>query len=138
MDPSVEDSYLSCHHLNAGVAELLAGASQRFHGVCGLSNDVSQWSQKLRRAFGLERAINPWIVSADIGHRKPAPEIYLHLLDCLKVPAEMVVFVDDRMTNLDAAGQIGMRTVLFDPMYQQPGGSHRRIGRLVDLLALDF
>lgn len=138
LDPTLEDSYLEGHELNEGVVELLARASQRFSRVCSLSNDVSQWSVKLRRTFGLDRAIDPWIISSDVGSRKPSPEIYLHLLDRLEVSPERVVFVDDRPKNLDGARQVGMQTILFDPLGQALSSQHRRVGRLVDLLNLDF
>lgn len=138
VEPTLEDSYLKGHKLNEGVAELLASASQRFSRVCNLSNDVSQWSVKLRRSFGLDRAIDPWIISSDGGSRKPSPEIYLHLLDRLGVSPERVVFVDDRPKNLDGARQVGMQTILFDPLGQALSSLHRRVERLRDLLSLDF
>jgi HAD superfamily hydrolase (TIGR01509 family) len=138
VDPALEESYLSGHSLTAGAVELLETASQRFSRVCCLSNDVAQWSAKLRRSFDLEHAIDPWVVSADVGCRKPSAAIYWHLLDRLGVPAERILFVDDRPNNLDAARQIGIRTILFDPMDRTCRGAHRRIERLSDLLSLNF
>ena len=68
-----------------------------------LSNDVPRWSIKFRRLFEIEVAIDPWIISGDVGHRKPSPVIYQRLLAALRVPAHKVVFVDDRFKNLEAA-----------------------------------
>ena len=45
-----------------------------------LSNDVPRWSIKFRRLFEIEVAIDPWIISGDVGHRKPSPVIYQRLL----------------------------------------------------------
>ena len=138
VDPALEESYLSGHRLNDGVSELLASASQRFSRVCNLSNDVSEWSVRLRRSFGLDRAIDLWVISSDVGSRKPSPAIYLHLLDRLQVSPEKVVFVDDRPQNLDGAKQVGMQTILFDPMRQASNVVHHRVERLLDLLSLDL
>jgi putative hydrolase of the HAD superfamily len=138
LDPLLEDEYLSEHRLMPGVLDLLAGAKIKFRKVCCLSNDVPQWSIKLRRLFGIEAAIGPWIVSGDVSHRKPSLAIYQHLLGALKLPAHKVVFVDDRLKNLDAAQRLGMHAVLFDPQDAATGTAHTRISRLPDLLDLTF
>lgn len=121
-----------------GVLDLLAGAKIKFCKVCCLSNDVPSWSIKLRRLFDIEVAIDPWIISGDVGHRKPSPAIYQRLLATLRLPAHKVVFVDDRLKNVDAAQRLGMRAVLFDPQDAATGTAHTRISRLPDLLDLIF
>ena len=96
---------------------------------------MPRWSAKLRRSFGLDAWIDPWVISGEIGLRKPSPMIYRALLDRLGVPASDVLVVDDRPKNLDAARSEGFVTALFD----RDGGketAHRRIGSLEDLLNL--
>lgn len=51
--------------------------------------------------------------SCRIGHAKPDPAAFRWCLDALAVPADQVVFVDDREENIQAARAIGMRCHLF-------------------------
>ncbi len=133
--PALEDEYLASHRLSPGVHTLLDGAVGRlFDSVCCLSNDVATWSAKLRRLHALESAIPRWFVSGEIGLRKPDPGIYRHMRVHLGGPPDSILFVDDRVANLDAAEKLGLRTLLFDPAGKVEPGGHPRIGRLEELL----
>jgi putative hydrolase of the HAD superfamily len=136
LDASLEDEYLGCHRLSAGLSELLEAAPERFGALGCLSNDVAEWSQKLRARFGLERYISAWIISGEVGARKPARAIYEILLSRLDVPAERVLFVDDRDANLDTAASLGFSTALFDPRAERKTDSHPIIHRLPQALDL--
>lgn len=132
--PVLEDEYLAGHRLSPGVRELLDGATGLFDSVCCLSNDVAAWSAKLRRSHALEAAIPRWFVSGEIGLRKPDPGIYRHMRVHLGGPSSSILFVDDRVANLDVARKLGLHTLLFDPSATMEPGGHPRIGRLQDLL----
>ncbi|HEU0149712.1 MAG TPA: HAD-IA family hydrolase [Bradyrhizobium sp.] len=136
LDSTVEDEYLRGHRLVPGVLDLLDSARRVFEGVCCISNDVSRWSEKLRRSFLLDQAIHPWIISADVGVRKPSVGIYDCLLKKVDACPDSVVLVDDRPKNLDTARAAGMRTVLFDPGGKICGGDHRRVRQLSEILHL--
>lgn len=64
-------------------------------------------------ALGLDRRVRRWFVSSDLGARKPDPAAYEAVLGELGVPAEQVLFVDDRPVNRVPARSLGMRAVLF-------------------------
>src|SRR5688572_26526356 len=49
--PDLEDEYLQSYRLSAGVNELLQRAPDHFSSIWCLSNDLSEWSLKLRRRF---------------------------------------------------------------------------------------
>lgn len=136
LDAGLEDEYLAGHRLIDGVHELLATAASVFGQICCISNDVPRWSVKLRRSFGIEELISPWFISGDLGVRKPDSDIYRQAIARLGVPAHHMIFVDDRVKNLDAARNLGIRTVLFDPKGVSADSTHRRIARLSDLPAL--
>lgn len=114
LDIDLEDDYLTKYHLSDGLLKFLAVANDRFQNIICLSNDVSGWSRKLRTRFGIGHLIDSWIVSGDVGHRKPSLEIYQILLKQSAVGPERILFVDDRAINLDAAARCGMGTILFD------------------------
>jgi putative hydrolase of the HAD superfamily len=111
--PAVEDEYLSRHRLTPGLKGFLERASGQFSSIYCLSNDVAEWSLKLRKRFGLESAITQWLISGDLHKRKPSLDIYTKLLETALSPPDRIIFVDDREKNLDAAAELGMKTICF-------------------------
>ena len=108
-----DEDHCRSHRLNEGVIDVAREMAGRGARIACLSNDVSEWSRILRRRFGLEEVVSEWVISGDVGVRKPSAEIYRILLGRLGCAADEVVFVDDSEPNLDAAAVEGMRTVLF-------------------------
>lgn len=117
IDPALEDEYLRRHSLSRGLITFLRLARKRGIELWCLSNDVSAWSRKLRQMHGLDRYISGYLVSGDVGLRKPDPAIFRLLVSRLKRNPSGIVFVDDQIRNLDAASGLGIVTVLFDPLY---------------------
>ncbi len=113
LDRCLEDEYIQRHTLTGGLIGFLDSLVSRKVEVWCLSNDVSEWSLKLRNRFGLEKYFKDFIISGDIGLRKPDPAIFRHLLERTQSQANDIVFVDDNAYNLDAAASVGIRTVLF-------------------------
>jgi epoxide hydrolase-like predicted phosphatase len=52
-----------------------------------------------------------WVISGEIGLRKPDPEIYRMGAEAIGLPPERCVFVDDLPGNLKPARALGMATV---------------------------
>jgi 2-haloacid dehalogenase len=53
------------------------------------------------------------VVSGQEGVAKPAPAIFRLLLDRFDLTPDMTLMIDDNVENLDAAGQLGIQTILF-------------------------
>jgi haloacid dehalogenase-like hydrolase len=51
------------------------------------------------------------VISAEVGMRKPGPEIFRHALDLIALPPEATVFVDDIAHNVQAAETLGITGV---------------------------
>jgi HAD superfamily hydrolase (TIGR01509 family) len=134
LDERHEEAYLARHELAPGLLPFLQWAGRRGHGLACLSNDVSEWSLKLRRRFGLERYIPAWVISGDVKVRKPERAIYDALLARLDRPPEALLFVNDRAKNLDAARRLGLQAVLLNPGPSSTG--HAQVGTLGELAAL--
>ena len=113
LHPGVEDDYLSAHRLTEGLLDFLALARDSDVDVWCLSNDVSRWSIKLRERFGLNDLFSGFVISGDIGYRKPSPSAYRCLLDRLDATPQL--FVDDRPRNVAAARNLGIPAVCFGP-----------------------
>src|SRR6202142_915744 len=106
LDPSLEDAYLLRHRLSAGVIQFLRHAKLKTSSIWCLSNDVSEWSRKLRERFDLDRLMDGFVISGDVGARKPDAVIFRHLLAQTGDEAKNIVLVDDRPRNLDAAAAL--------------------------------
>lgn len=55
---------------------------------------------------------SPVIYCTDIGHRKPAPQPYRHMLGALQLQPAECIYVDNREENLQTARSLGMQVVL--------------------------
>jgi len=77
------------------------------------SNDLAEWSAGLRAIHGLENLFSCILISGEAGLRKPDPRACRLLIERAGRPAASIVFIDDRPTNLEAAAEAGMRTILF-------------------------
>jgi putative hydrolase of the HAD superfamily len=89
-----------------GVRELRAGGTP----TVLLSNS---WGD----ALGYDRALldelfDRWVISSEVGLRKPDPAVYELAAERVGVPPHACVFVDDLPGNLKPARALGMATVL--------------------------
>jgi len=115
LDPALEDEYLQRHRLSEGIKEFLVEMNSRGIQLWCLSNDISEWSRKLRKKFELEQYFVDFVISGDTGTRKPDSAIYHCLLEKSGYAPSKVIFVDDRLRNIKAAAALGMYGVLFNP-----------------------
>ena len=98
--PALEDEYLASHRPSPGIDRVLLAPQSRFQLACCLSNDVKEWSVKLRDRHGLNRWISYWFINGDLKSRKPDPEIYRALSARLGISSDRILFADDRLRNL--------------------------------------
>ena len=113
LDPELEDEYLQRYELTDGLTDFLENVNSQGYEVWCLSNDISEWSKKLRARFGLDKYIRGFVISGDVAVRKPEQAIFDHLIGQLTVSPLDVVFVDDQQRNLDIAAALGFNTILF-------------------------
>lgn len=78
-----------------------------------LSNDIKDWSNKLRKNFKINRFFDINVISGEVGYRKPDIKIYETLLHDIDSSAENCVFIDDKLENLQVASEIGFNTIRF-------------------------
>jgi putative hydrolase of the HAD superfamily len=115
LDPGLEDEYLQRYKLTDGLTDFLEAVNSQGYEVWCLSNDISEWSKKLRARFGLDKYVRDFVISGDVGVRKPEQAIFDHLIGQLTVSPRDAVFVDDQRRNLDVAAALGFNTILFVP-----------------------
>jgi HAD superfamily hydrolase (TIGR01509 family) len=129
INPALEDEYLLKHRLSEGLLEFLDEMRSRKVALWCLSNDVSEWSRKLRIRFGLDRYFQGFVISGDAGLRKPDPAIYRFMLKKAGIQPGDAIFVDDRLRNIQAADALGIRAILFNPAPQESLGHNYAIIR---------
>lgn len=79
-----------------------------------LSNQRHEWALPLLGTAGLQGLLDPVLISSETGRVKPDPAAFRPLTR-LGVPADRVLYVDDRTAALDAARSVGLRTLRADP-----------------------
>jgi HAD superfamily hydrolase (TIGR01509 family) len=137
IDPQLEDEYLTGFKLTPGLLDFLKKAESRGIEIWCLSNDLAEWSQKLRKRFGLQQFFRGVIISGDVGLRKPNPMIFRLLLERSGVPAKQLLFVDDNPKNIVAAAALGIDSVLFSPAGDtRLSKKYRRAAAFDDILPL--
>jgi HAD superfamily hydrolase (TIGR01509 family) len=136
LDPKLEDEYLKRFTLAPGLIEFLEAMNSRQTAVWCLSNDLSEWSRKLRENFKLNKYMQGFIVSGDVMARKPDAAIFKYLLKLTGGEAADITMVDDRPSNLDAAASVGFSTVLFNADGSLAPGRHRSVNGFAELKTL--
>lgn len=88
-------------------------ASLRSRVPCyAISNTNPAHVLHMRRAFpGLLDRFDHVFTSHEIGHRKPQPESFAHVLRAIGLPAGEVLLFDDLAPNVEAAQALGLQAV---------------------------
>ena len=83
----------------------------------GLCSNAAYRAASMRAQLahvGLDGVLDAAVFSAEVGWRKPSPQVFAAALDALGTRAETTVFVGDRIReDILGAAQVGMRTVLI-------------------------
>ena len=111
IDESIESEYLKKYELSEGLTDWLATCSIHNKCIC-LSNDISDWSKKLREKFKLSKYIDDWFISGDLGYRKPDDQIY-RIVENKYVRGSRFIFFDDNPRNVKIATDLGWDAYLF-------------------------
>lgn len=83
------------------------------HGlhVAVVSNEGRELSEYRVKAFGLQEFVDFFIFSAFVHFRKPDTDLFRLALDIAQVPAEQVLYIDDRSMFVQVAGGMGIQAV---------------------------
>jgi len=110
-----------------GVGEVMDLVNATIAVTACLSNtNLLHWRQMEEdaRFAALLRRLDQHFTSFDIGARKPETEIFEQVEKVSALPAERILFFDDRRENIDAAGARGWHVQLIDP-YGDPAEQMR-------------
>lgn len=85
-----------------------------------LSNSDGQFTNLLRDC-GIYEPFDPCLLSSEIGALKPDLKAYKLLLAELSLSGEEVIFIDDKLENVEAAKELGLDGILFESSHQIKG-----------------
>lgn len=112
-----------------GILEEIA-ASNRYR-VGALNNEPRETNLYRFEHFGLGRWLQLRLSSCYLGLHKPDPAFYRRAIDILGTEPQRILFIDDRISNVEAAGQLGIRAL----HYQGASGLRRELEELGVLAA---
>jgi epoxide hydrolase-like predicted phosphatase len=93
-------------------AAMIAGV--RAARAAGLRTGLlsNSWSASHYDGLLAEELFDAWVISGDVGLRKPDPAIYALAAERMELPAAAIAFVDDLPGNLKPARALGMTTIV--------------------------
>ncbi|MEE2768398.1 MAG: HAD-IA family hydrolase [Actinomycetota bacterium] len=122
-DPDLLDGdYLARVALRPDARPFLEQMAMRGLAVACMTNAVLSWAQHLRRGLGLEDLVTHWVVSAEVGARKPSNAMFEALRRMTGVAYPNMLLVDSDPSTLEAGRGVGMSTVLMRGRGLLPGG----------------
>ena len=65
------------------------------------------------KRFSILRAFDEWILSHEVGFKKPTVEIYQKAIEWAKVEPRKILFIDDMKKHVEAAMSLGMQGIHF-------------------------
>ncbi len=103
--------------INYEMYDLVFALKRKGIPVALLSN-IDDRLAKIIKEFDLYAPFTPCILSCEVGLEKPDPKIYELLLQEIQMPANQILFVDDRKENIDAALKLGFDAIVFSSQAQ--------------------
>ncbi len=96
-----------------GSFELLEKLHKNHVPLYSITDNVKEIVEDLKVKYDFWQKFTGLVVSADVGVLKPAPEIYLHLLQDYQLNPSETLFIDDHLPNVIGAHQVGMSAFQF-------------------------
>lgn len=94
--------------LNPGVLEAVAGLKDRGVRVALASSSPLENIREVLAACGLSDAFELIVSGVDFTESKPSPEIYLHTIEKLGLPAEACCCIEDSVPGITAGKRAGL------------------------------
>ena len=97
-----------------GTVEIMKQLKQAGYALYGLSNWSAETFPHILERYDFFTMFDDMVISGEVGHVKPHPEIFHILLEKIGRPAHECLFIDDSMPNIQQAQAIGFATIHFE------------------------
>ena len=134
-DPDELDHlYLSQVKLRSDAVPFLNQMTTREIPVACMTNTVLSWVEHLQQNLGIEELIEHWVVSGEVGARKPSNAMFEALRRKTGVRFANMLLIDSDLPTLDSGRGVGMSTVMMRSQALVPGKSaHPVVDGFVEL-----
>ena len=88
------------------------------HKLLILSDTNETHFEFIREHFPVLKNFHDFILSYEVGHLKPAEEIFQVALEKAKCKPKECLFTDDKKSNCEGAEKLGIRTIHFESREQ--------------------
>lgn len=109
----------------SGTVEILKELKQAGYPVYGLSNWSAETFPRAREKHDFFDLLDDFVISGEVGHVKPHPEIFQITLDRIGRPAGECLFIDDSLANIEQAKSMGFGTIHFQSPEQLRDELHK-------------
>jgi 2-haloacid dehalogenase len=96
-----------------GTVDILKQLKQAGYLLYGLSNWSAETFPYARERYDFFDLFDDMVISGEVGHAKPDPEIFHVLLNKIGKPAKECLFIDDSLANIQQAQKMGFETIHF-------------------------
>jgi 2-haloacid dehalogenase len=96
-----------------GTVEIMQELKQAGYPLFGLSNWSAETFPHVREEHEFFDLLDDMVISGQVGHVKPHPEIFQIMLDRIGRPAQECLFIDDAPANIQQAQKMGFVTIHF-------------------------
>jgi 2-haloacid dehalogenase len=96
-----------------GTVEIMKELKQAGYPLYGLSNWSAETFPFARQKHDFFDLLDDYVISGEVGHVKPGPEIFQILLDRIGKPAHQCLFIDDSLVNIQQAETMGFGVIHF-------------------------
>jgi 2-haloacid dehalogenase len=93
--------------------DIIHELKQKGYGIYGLSNWSAETFPRIRDKYNFFDLFDDMVISGEVGHVKPQPEIFHILLRKIGRPAQACLFIDDSLPNIRQANTMGFVTIHF-------------------------
>jgi 2-haloacid dehalogenase len=108
----------------AGTIRILLQLKQAGYALYGLSNWSAETFPYARQKYDFFDLFDDMVISGEVGHVKPDPEIFHILLSKINRPAKECLFIDDSLPNIHQAQRMGFGTIHFQSPEQLETALH--------------
>jgi 2-haloacid dehalogenase len=107
-----------------GTIEILKQLKRAGYPLYGLSNWSAETFPFAREKYDFFDLLDDFVISGEVGHIKPDPEIFEIMLEKIGKPAQECLFIDDSLTNINQAQKMGFATIHFQSPEQLATSLH--------------
>lgn len=101
-----------------GTIEIMKELKQAGYPLYGLSNWSAETFPYARQKHDFFDLLDDMVISGEVGHVKPNPEIFQIMLDRIRRPADECLFIDDSLANIQQAQKMRFAAVHFQSPQQ--------------------